>query len=115
MSNENGNNQPVGQIQPKQVQAKFYTTIRIYSGDDGQSYGLEVVEPDAKNGNRIDQKVAMQILALDKQLREPQFVNMLQMSRQNPQGFMQGMMQRMFGGGMPPMMGGGFPPMGGFM
>ena len=111
--NENG--QMTGMNQQKQVQAKFYTTIRIYSGEDGQSYGLEVLEQDAKNGNRIDQKVAMQIVALDKQLRDPQFVNMLQQSRQNPQGFMQGMMQRMFGGGMQPMMGGGFPPMGGLM
>lgn len=111
--NENG--QMAGMNQQKQVQAKFYTTIRIYSGEDGQSYGLEILESDAKNGNRIDQKVAMQIVNLDKQLRDPQFVNMLQQSRQNPQGFMQGMMQRMFGGGMPPMMGGGFPPMGGFM
>ena len=113
--NENGNMNGQQMNQQKQVQAKFYTTIRIYSGDDGQSYGLEILEPDAKNGNRIDQKVAMQIVALDKQLREPQFVNMLQQSRQNPQGFLQGMFQRMFGGGMPPMMGGGFPPMGGFM
>ncbi|MBQ7404252.1 MAG: hypothetical protein IJW05_15090 [Lentisphaeria bacterium] len=114
MSNENGNSQPIGQMKPNQVQAKFYTTIRIYSGDDGETYGLQLVEPDAKNGNRIDQRIARQIINLDKQLREPQFVNMLQQSRQNPQGFMQGLMQRMFGGGMP-MGGGRFPPMGGFM
>lgn len=94
-----------------------YTTIRIYPGQDGRSYRLEIIEPEAKNGNRIDQKIALKILAVDNQFRDPQFLNMMQQSQQNPMGFMQGLFQRMFnaggGGGMPPMMGGGgFPPMG---
>lgn len=95
-----------------------FTTIRIYSGTDGQSYKLEVIEPEAKEGKRIDQVVAMRILAVDNQFRDPQFVNAIQQSRQNPMGFMQGMFQRMFGGGMGgggmmPPMGGGMPPFGG--
>ena len=113
--NENGNMQQGNQNQQnKQTQERYYTVIRVYSGNDG--YGLELMNPEAKNGNRIDQKLAMLIMNLDKQLCDPNFVNMLKQSQQNPMGFMQGMFQRMFGGGgMPPMMGGGFPPMGGFM
>lgn len=95
-----------------------FTTIRIYSGADGQSYKLEVVEPEAKEGKRIDQVVAMRILAVDNQFRDPQFMNAIQQSRQNPMGFMQGMFQRMLGGMggggmMPPMGGGNMPPFGG--
>lgn len=114
MSNENGNSQPVGQLKPNQVQAKFYTTIRIYSGDDGQSYFMKILEPDAKNGKRIDQKLANLLISLDGPLGDPQFLNCIQQGQQNPQAFIRGIFQRMFGGGMP-MGGGGFPPMGGFM
>lgn len=93
---------------------KGFTTIKITAGDDGKSYQMEIVEADAKNGKRVDQKVANMILNLDQQMRDPNFVNMMQLARQNPQGMMQQMFQRMMGGGMPPMMGGGFNPMGMF-
>lgn len=88
-----------------------YTTIRIYPGNDGQSYTLEIVEPDAMEGKRIDQYMARKIVAIDNQFRDPQFVSMIQQTRQNPMGFMQGMFQRLMGGmgGM----GGMMPPMGG--
>lgn len=82
---------------------KGSTTIKITAGDDAQSYKMEIVEADAKNGTRIDQKVANMILSLDCQMRDPNFVNMMQQARQNPQGMMQQMFQRMMGGGMPPM------------
>lgn len=90
-----------------------YTTIRIIPGQDGQSYTLEILEQEAKNGNRIDQRVAGKILAMDQQFRDPNFINTLQQMRQNPQGMMQSLFQRMMGGGMPPMMGGFNPMMGG--
>lgn len=101
---ENGNNQE------KQANTNLFTTIRIYPGQDGQSYRLEILEPEAKNGQRIDQRIAMKIISVDNQFRDPQFLNMMNQSRQNPMGFMQGMFQRMFGNGGG--MGGGFPPMG---
>ncbi len=94
---------------------KGFTTIKIIAGDDGKSYSMEIVESEAKNGNRIDQKVANWILQLDGRLRDPQAVNMIQQVQQNPQGIMQQMFQRMMGGGMMPPMGGGFNPMGMFM
>ena len=93
---------------------KGFTTIKITAGDDGKSYAMEIVESEANNGNRIDQKVANWILQLDGRLRDPQAVNMIQQAQQNPQGIMQQMFQRMMGGGggmMPPMGGGGFNPM----
>lgn len=95
-----------------------YTTIRIYPGNDGQSYTLEIVEPDAMEGKRIDQYIARKIVSVDNQFRDPQFVNMMAQSRQNPMGFMQGMVQRLMGGmggmgGMMPPMGGNMPPFGG--
>lgn len=94
---------------------KGFTTIKITAGDDGNSYKMEIVEADAKNGKRIDQKVAQMVLRLDERMRDPQAVNMLQMAQQNPQGMMQQMFQRMMGAGMPPMMGGGYNPMNMFM
>lgn len=96
---------------------KGFTTLKITAGDDGKSYTMEIIEGDAKNGTRIDQKVAQMILRLDERMRDPQAVNMLQQAQQNPQGMMQQMFQRMMGGGMPPMMGGGggFNPMSMFM
>lgn len=93
--------------------AHVYTTIRIIPGQDGQSYTLEILEAEAKNGNRIDQRVATKILAMDQQFRDPNFISTLQQMRQNPQGMLQSLMQRMMGGGMPPMMGGFNPMMGG--
>lgn len=93
---------------------KGFTTIKITAGDDGNSYTMEIVEADAKNGKRIDQKVAQMVLRLDERMRDPQAVNMLQMAQQNPQGMMQQMFQRMMGGGMSPMMG-GYNPMNMFM
>lgn len=93
--------------------AHGYTTIRIIPGQDGQSYTLEILEAEAKNGNRIDQRVATKILAMDQQFRDPNFISTLQQMRQNPQGMLQSLMQRMMGGGMPPMMGGFNPMMGG--
>lgn len=94
---------------------KGFTTIKITAGDDGNSYTMEIVEADAKNGKRIDQKVAQMVLRLDERMRDPQAVNMLQMAHQNPQGMLQQMFQRMMGGGMSPMMGGGYNPMNMFM
>lgn len=96
----------------------IYTTIRIYPGNDGQSYTLEIVEPDAMEGKRIDQYMARKIVAIDNQFRDPQFVNMIQQTRQNPMGIIQGLLQRFMGGmggmgGMMPPMGGGMPPFGG--
>lgn len=83
------------------------TTIKITSNEDGQSYKMEIVEADAKNGTRLDQKVAQTILQMDERLRDPNTMSTIQQMRQNPQGMMQQMMQRMMGG----MGGGGFNPM----
>lgn len=80
------------------------TTIKIKLAADGNNYTMEIVEPDAKNGNRLDQKVAQTILKMDENLRKPETMQMLA----NPQGVMQNMMRRMMGGGfmggMPGMM-----------
>lgn len=94
---------------------KGFTTIRITASDDGKSYIMEIVENEAKNGTRIDQKVANWILQLDGRLRDPQAVSMIQQAQQNPQGMMQQMFQRMMGGGMMSPFSGGFNPMGMFM
>ena len=99
------------------------TTIRITPTSDGQNYSMEIVEPEGKNGKRIDQLVAQRILNIDGQMRNPNVVTALQQGRQNPMGFLQGLMQNVmasrFAGGMPggmmPQMGGnGFNPLGGF-
>lgn len=95
------------------------TTIRIIPSNDGQNYQMEIVEPEAKNGKRIDQLVAQRIINIDGQMRNPNVVNALQQGRQNPMGFLQGIMQNVmasrFGnvmqGMMPPF--NGFNPMGG--
>lgn len=105
----------------KQVSAgagRVCTTIRIVPSSDGQNYQMEILEPEAKNGKRIDQLVAQRILNIDGQMRNPNVVNALQQGRQNPMGFLQGLMQNVmasrFSGGMPGMMPqmGGFNPMG---
>lgn len=62
------------------------------------------MESDAKQGTRLDQKVAQTILQMDENLRKPETMQMLA----NPQAVMQGMMRRMMGG-MGGFMGGGMP------
>lgn len=80
------------------------TTIKIRLAADGNNYTMEIVESDAKQGTRLDQKVAQTILQMDENLRKPETMQMLA----NPQAVMQGMMRRMMGG-MGGFMGGGMP------
>lgn len=77
------------------------TTIKIRLAADGNNYTMEIVEADAKQGTRLDQKVAQTILKMDENLRKPETMQMLA----NPQAVMQNMMRRMMGG----FMGGGMP------
>lgn len=77
------------------------TTIKIRLAADGNNYTMEIVESDAKQGTRLDQKVAQTILKMDENLRKPETMQMLA----NPQAVMQNMMRRMMGG----FMGGGMP------
>lgn len=72
------------------------TTIKIRLAADGNSYTMEIVESDAKQGGRLDQKVAQTILKMDENLRKPETMQMLA----NPQMAMQSMIRRMMGGGM---------------
>lgn len=72
------------------------TTIKIRLAADGNNYTMEIVEADAKQGGRLDQKVAQTILKMDENLRKPETMQMLA----NPQMAMQNMMRRMMGGGM---------------
>lgn len=97
------------------------TTIKIKLTDDGSNYTAEIVEVEARNGTRLDQKVAQNIIAYDNQLRQPQTQQMFQAFRQNPMAAMQQMMSQMMrggngmAGGMPGQMPGQFPGnMGGF-
>lgn len=71
------------------------TTIKIRLAADGNNYTMEIVEADAKQGTRLDQKVAQTILKMDENLRKPETMQMLA----NPQAVMQNMMRRMMGGG----------------
>ena len=80
------------------------TTIKIKLSDDGSSYTAEIVEPEARSGSRLDQKVAQNIIAYDTQLRQPQTQQMFQAFRQNPMAAMRQMMSQMMaqgGNGMP--------------
>jgi hypothetical protein len=94
------------------------TTIKIKLSDDGSSYTAEIVEPDARSGSRLDQKVAQNIITYDNQLRQPQTQQMFQAFRQNPMAAMRQMMAQMMaqgGNGIPGQMPGQFPGnMGGF-
>jgi hypothetical protein len=81
------------------------TTIKIRLASDGNNYTMEIMEADAKQGTRLDQKVAQTILKMDENLRKPETMQMLA----NPQAVMQNMMRRMMGGGMGGFMGGGMP------
>jgi hypothetical protein len=75
------------------------TTIKIKLTDDGSDYTAEIVEPEARSGSRLDQKVAQNIIAYDNQLRQPQTQQMFQAFRQNPMAAMQQMMSQMMRGG----------------
>lgn len=86
------------------------TTIKIKLSDDGSTYTAEIVEPEARSGSRLDQKVAQNIIAYDNQLRQPQTQQMFQAFRQNPIAAMRQMMSQMMqGGGMPGAMPGQMP------
>ena len=63
------------------------TTIKIKTSPDGNNCSLEIVEEDAKTGNRMDQKIARLILELDDAMKNPQFLQALQvmMQQQNQQ------------------------------
>lgn len=89
------------------------TTIKIKLSEDGTSYTAEIVEPEARSGSRLDQKVAQNILAYDNQLRQPHTQQMFQAFRQNPMAAMRQMMSQMMSqqNGMP----GTMPPQGGNM
>jgi len=80
--------------------AKTKTTIIIEA--DGDKYTMAIIEPDGKSGDRLDQRVAQNILKMDENLRRPETMQMLQ----NPQAAIRSMMGRMLGGMMPGMMGG---------
>jgi hypothetical protein len=92
------------------------THLKIKLADDGQ-YTIEIVEGDAKNGTRLDQQVAQEIVKMDQKLKDPQTAQAMASFRQNHQG----MIQRMFSGMMPNFNnnmpwggGGGMPGMNGF-
>ena len=72
------------------------TTIKIKLSADGSNYTMEIVEAEAKQGTRLDNRVAQTILKMDENLRKPETMQMLA----NPQSVMQNLMRRMMGGGM---------------
>ena len=70
------------------------TTIKIVASADGKNYSLEIVEAEAKTGDRIDQRTAQMIKKMDDMMRDPQFMQAYQqMARQQQTG--------RFGGPMP--------------
>lgn len=70
------------------------TTIKIVASADGKNYSLEIVEAEAKTGDRIDQRTAQMIKKMDDMMRDPQFIQAYQsMARQQQAG--------RFGGPMP--------------
>lgn len=85
--------------------AETTTTIRIKA--NGDKYTMEIVEPDAKSGDRLDQRVAQNIIRMDENLRRPETMQMLAGMQQNPQAALRSMMGRMMGMGSP--MGGMMP------
>ena len=101
--------------QQTQQQGDAFTLIKITPAQDGRYCTLSLVNAGDQNGNRIDQVMGRFILSLDQRLQDPQFVQMLNISQQNPQGFIQNIMRQMMGGGgmMPPQMGGMMPQGGG--
>lgn len=63
------------------------TTIKIVASADGKSYTLEIVEAEAKTGDRIDQRTAQMIKKMDDIMRDPQFMQAYQqMARQQQSG-----------------------------
>jgi hypothetical protein len=59
------------------------TTIKIVASADGKNYSLEIVEAEAKTGDRIDQRTAQMIKKMDDMMRDPQFMQAYQqMARQ---------------------------------
>jgi hypothetical protein len=84
--------------------AETITNIRIKS--EGDKYTMEIVEAEGKTGDRLDQRVAQNILRMDENLRKPETMQMLNGFQQNPQAMLRSMMSRMMGGGMPGGMGG---------
>lgn len=63
------------------------TTIKITPSADGKSYSLEIVEAEAKTGDRIDQRTAQMIKKMDDMMRDPQFMQAYQqMARQQQAG-----------------------------
>ena len=91
--------------------AETITNIRIKA--DGDKYTMEIVEAEGKTGERLDQRVAQNILRMDENLRKPETLQMIAGMQQNPQGMLRSMMSRMMGGGMGGMMPGGMGGMGG--
>lgn len=97
---------------------KTKTTLVIEA--DGDKYTMSIVEEDSKSGDRLDQRVAQNIMRMDENLRRPETMQMLTGLQNNPQAMLRSMMGRMFGGGgMPnvpgmPGMPGMMPPGGGF-
>jgi hypothetical protein len=92
--------------------AKTKTTIVIEA--DGDKYAMSILESDGSSGDRLDQRVAQNIIKMDENLRRPETMQMLSGLQQNPQGMLRSMMGRMFGGGMMPGMSGMMPNGGGF-
>ena len=70
------------------------TTIKITASADGKNYSLEIVEAEAKTGDRIDQRTAQMIKKMDDMMRDPNFMQAYQqMARQQQSS--------RFGGPMP--------------
>lgn len=64
------------------------TTIKIVASADGKSYSLEIVEAEAKTGDRIDQRTAQMIKRMDDMMRDPNFMQAYnQMARQQSPRF----------------------------
>ncbi len=53
------------------------TTLKVKASPDGKSCVVEIVEEEAKTGDRIDQKAAQMIVQMDEMLRNPEFLQRL--------------------------------------
>ena len=80
------------------------TTLKIKLNAAGDDVEFELLEKEAENGDRLDQRVARLLIELNKNIRDPRF---MQACQQNMNGSPQGVRwnQPMRPGPM-----GGFPP-----
>ena len=63
------------------------TTLKVKASPDGKSCVVEIVEEEAKTGDRIDQKAARVIVKMDEMLRNPEFMQRLEAMQQQMQAY----------------------------